>query len=548
MKILDLEQGSPEWLEARSKHYTASEAPAMMGQHPQVSRNDLLRARYSGWEKEISQYVREKLFDFGHQVEAIVREAIEAELGEDLFSCMVVDDAGYLSASLDGMTLDGSTIWEHKQFNQGKVEHMEGTNSVPPADHWQVQQQLLITGAKRCLYTVGNDPDDLARLWVEPDPEAFKALQAGWAQFDQDLADYEPLVDEAQAVGHTMESLPALRIEVTGMVTASNLAKYKDHALTVFGSINTDLQTDQDFADAESTVKWCKEVEDRLEAAKQHALSQTESIDELFRTIDDLRESARTKRLELDKLVKARKATIRDEIRQAGEKALAEHMAGLEKRLEGRVRLPRPDADFAAAMKGKRTISSLRDAVDQVLATAKIDANAAADEVQLNLKAFDELAGEHTTLFPDIERLVFKPSDDFQAAVKLRIADYKEAEAKRLAEAEERGRLQADAAARRAEEARQAEEARRAKEAEDARIASGSDQAVPVKTEPPAFEAPRASEASRTWRVTATFEFSAPEKYGPEEIAGRLKARLVGFDALTGVKAEDITEAKQEAA
>src|SRR5690606_3889090 len=122
---------------------------------------------------------------------------------------------------------------------------------------------------------------------------------------------------EPEPIGRTPENLPALRIEVTGMVTASNLAEFKTHALAVLGGINTDLRNDQDFADAERTVKWCKEVEDRLEAAKQHALSQTSSIDELFRTIDTIAAETRAKRLELDKLVKARKDAIRLEIKAA---------------------------------------------------------------------------------------------------------------------------------------------------------------------------------------------------------------------------------------
>ncbi len=72
------------------------------------------------------------------------------------------------------------------------------------------------------------------------------------------------------------------------MVTASTLEQFKAHSLAVFSAINTGLQTDQHLADAEKTVKWCGEVEERLEAAKQHALSQTENIDALFRTIDEI--------------------------------------------------------------------------------------------------------------------------------------------------------------------------------------------------------------------------------------------------------------------
>jgi predicted phage-related endonuclease len=125
-----------------------------------------------------------------------------------------------------------------------------------------------------------------------------------------------------EAVGKTPESLPALRIEVTGMVIASNLEQFKAHSLAVFNSINTELETDQHFADAEKAVKWCGDVEERLEAANQHALSQTESIDALFRTIDEISAVARAMRLMLDKLVKARKLSIREDIVMDAAKAL----------------------------------------------------------------------------------------------------------------------------------------------------------------------------------------------------------------------------------
>ena len=69
-------------------------------------------------------------------------------------------------------------------------------------------------------------------------------------------------------VGKTPDNLPALLIQVTGAVTASNLPEFKAHALEVFKGINRTLTTDQDFATAESTVKWCADVESRLAAAK----------------------------------------------------------------------------------------------------------------------------------------------------------------------------------------------------------------------------------------------------------------------------------------
>src|SRR5699024_1816267 len=100
---------------------------------------------------------------------------------------------------------------------------------------------------------------------------------------------------------------------------------YKVHAIEVFESINTDLQTDQDFADAETAVKFCKDVESRLTAAKDAALAQAEDLYNTLRSIDDVSESARQKRLALEKLVKARKEARRSEIQQQAVDALREH-------------------------------------------------------------------------------------------------------------------------------------------------------------------------------------------------------------------------------
>ncbi len=42
MKVLNLIQGTQEWLEARLNHFTASEAPAMLGESKYMSRTQLL--------------------------------------------------------------------------------------------------------------------------------------------------------------------------------------------------------------------------------------------------------------------------------------------------------------------------------------------------------------------------------------------------------------------------------------------------------------------------------------------------------------------------
>jgi hypothetical protein len=171
-------------------------------------------------------------------------------------------------------------------------------------------------------------------------------------------------------------------------------------------------------------------VEDRLAAAKQHALSQTASIDELFRTIDDISAEARRVRLELDKLVKARKDSIRAEIVADGRNAMADHIAALNKRI-GKPLMPNVLVDFANAIKGKRTLDSMRDAVATELARVKIAANEMADKITLNLRALNE-APELAFLFADVAQLALKDPEFVAMAIKNRIADHQAKEAARL--------------------------------------------------------------------------------------------------------------------
>lgn len=419
----DLVQGSPEWDEFRLNHFGASEAAAMLGLSPKVKRSELLHMKWTGNAKEFSKFVQERILDKGHEVEALARPLVETMIGEDLFP--VTCSAGLLSASCDGLTMGEDVAFEHKQWNEELAAAVENGN-LPDEFMPQPQQIMMVTGCEKVLFVVSDGTEEKrVCMWVERSPEWFERIDAGWQQFAKDLATYTPPDVKAESVGRTPESLPSLRIEVTGMVTASNLAQFKEHALEVFAGINRDLKTDQDFADAEKTVKWCGDVEDRLKAAKAHALSQTESIDVLFKAIDDITAEARNTRLELDKLVKARKEQVRTDIYNEGVNALRDHIAHLNTRL-GKPYMPNITADFAGAMRGKKTVASLRDAVSTTLATAKIEANAIADKIEINLKALREQAMDYAFLFSDTSLLVMKAADDLQAVITARISEHKE--------------------------------------------------------------------------------------------------------------------------
>lgn len=458
MRTIKVVQGSPEWFAFRQAHFTASDAPAMMGTSPYLTRNDLLRLKATGDEQQFDDATLAR-FAEGHRIEARARPIAERIIGDELYPVTALEDEdprtgarpGKLSASFDGVTMLEHICWECKQWSESKADLVRN-DELPPEDKWQVVHQLAVNQlAHKLLYMVTDGTKEkCVYLWILPNEDDIRKLRDGWALFQQDLENYAPVTDAPKPTGRAPETLPSLSIKITGKVIASNLDAFKTHAVAVFGDINTNLQTDQDFADAEQTVKWCSDIEARLQAAKDYAQGQMQDIDALFRAIDDIRNMARDKRLDLKKLVESRKQAIRDEILQGAKDTYTEHVRTLNDHLPVRVLTPAncPQPDFATAMKGKRTVKSLRDAVDNELTNAKLSANATAERVRENFQRYDEIAADHKMLFADVVQLVLKAPDDFEAAIKFRIAENKarvEREAQAAAE-QERERIRREEA------------------------------------------------------------------------------------------------------
>ena len=450
MKLLQLQQGSDEWLAHRAACLNASDAPAMMSVSPYKTRSELIRERATGIVKEYDAATLAR-FSAGHESEAAMRPVAELILGEELFP--VVGEEEFFpglrsSASSDGLTMDGSIGFEHKLWNETLAASVRD-GIIPDSHIWQVIHQHAVFGLEKTLFMVSDGTENkMVWCWVEVSQEQIDRLLSGWRQFSMDVAAYQPEHIATKATGRAPETLPALHVEVTGMVTSSNLAAFKETALAVFRGIRTELVTDADFADAEKTVKWCKDVEDRLEQTKQHALSQTASIEELFRTMDAISEEARAVRLKLDKLVKGEKENRKVEIVMQAQKAIADHVDALNLRIGGRW-LSLPDMQqFATAIKGLKTLDSMRDKIGASLANTKIEASAMADRIQAN----KESCADCMHLFPDFAQVCISP--DFRHIVASRKAEVERREATRL---------EAERASIRSEEQAKAEREVRAK-------------------------------------------------------------------------------------
>ncbi len=511
MKIHDLIQGSPEWKAYRAQHFNASDAPAMMGCSPYKTRAELLREMHTGVPADVD-IATQKRFDNGHRAEALARPLAEEFIGAELYP--VTGSLGKLSASFDGLTLDETEGFEHKALNEALrgafadmatigPEYRESAQcrSLPLHHRVQMEQQLLVSGAERILFmaskwTADDELVEEQHCWYYPHMALRQQIVDGWAQFERDLATYTlPPSAEAAPVGKAPETLPALRIELKGEVTASNLAEFKQTALSAIRSVNRTLETDEDFADARKAIKWCEEVEAKLQQAKEAALSQTASIDALFKALGDIAAESKAVRLDLDKLVTRRSVEVKEEAVVKARDALALYFEVINAELSPH-RLQPVAADFAGAIKGKRSVASMQDALDTTLAAAKIAADGQARGIRANVLAFKAKAAGFEHLFADLGVLVHKPEIDFCALIDGRIATHKAAEAEkerqrqaaeaqRIAEAEARARAETEAKVRAEQEAQAAEQRRQEHErqqAESKRIQSENDAAAALRT------------------------------------------------------------------
>lgn len=457
MKTLTLTQGSQEWIDARRKYHTASNAAAVMGDHKYMTRDELLHQYATGITPEVND-AQQRLFDKGHEAEAEARPIAEQIVGEDLYPVTAADDEDWLLASMDGLTMLGDIGWEHKLYSVGLAAQIE-SGKLDAHYVWQLEQQAYVTGCEKILFMASDGTEsNCVYFWYTPSPELQYKLGAGWAQFENDLIEYKAKLENGEikqtvaAQPEVIRDLPAITYKMNGLALISDLSEFKSQATALIKKSQEPLVTDDDFATAEALVKCFSSAETRIKSLSEQVIGEVQDIDAFIKDLKHIGEEIRQARLATEKQVKAEKENRRQEIINKAQHDLNNHIQAQQAKLDGYA-LPAYQADFAGAMKGKKTIESLQSAANDELARAKIDISQQADKGAANLKAFNELAADYKFLFSDLQQNLFKPSDDFTAMVKSRIADHKEAEEKRL-EAE-RERIRQEEAAKAAKEAEQ---------------------------------------------------------------------------------------------
>lgn len=175
MQKLDLAPNTPEWLEARKKYRTASEAPIVCGISP-FTTPEKFKLIKAGLAK---QYYS-KAMQQGHELEDMSRQWANAQFGRD-FKEEIWVNYGYL-ASLDG--IDGDTIVEIKTSSRTYADVVAG--NVPDYYELQIQQQLYCSPATKA-YLIAYCPKTnrfAASEPITPRIEAMQQIENGWAAFD----------------------------------------------------------------------------------------------------------------------------------------------------------------------------------------------------------------------------------------------------------------------------------------------------------------------------------------------------------------------------
>lgn len=290
----------------------------------------------------------------------------------------------------------------------------------------------------------------------------------------------------------TMESLEGkqLVLRISGAVEQSNLAEFEETAFAVISSINTDLQTDEDFATAELDIKSIQRIETRIHNARQDALSNTAEIATLIATTERLEAQFREKRLFLTRSVKTEKEARKAEILADARNAIA----GLIMYSPVKHGFSIDNKALTESAKNKRSLAKMREALAEVVEAETLRlANVEAD-FQVNIEAIKKAEAEYPGIFQDKQNLALSPVDVVAAQIESRIVTFKyeqEMKAKRKREA-------AEELERRTKELekKQAEVAAKQAEEEDAaaRLKTGDAKVIdvpePFSPEPPVFEDP----------------------------------------------------------
>jgi putative phage-type endonuclease len=267
MKKVNLEQGTPEWLEFRTRHIGSSDAPIIMGVSKFCTRDELISEK-RGFKsnKPANDYILNK----GHKMESKARHLFELELGSAIEPAVIESEQyPFLAASLDGL-LENNVIWEHKLVGKADFQTVKDGKCLDKY-YPQLQHQMLVTGLKSAILAVSieNEQKEYEYAYINVprsdeyiDLKLLPALFLFWTNLHQDS--YTPETKEFVDYSGNQE-LGALLSEYSALKESEKRLK------TVTESIFKIAKTSGTFGDIKlsRTVSASKKVVDYERLVKE---------------------------------------------------------------------------------------------------------------------------------------------------------------------------------------------------------------------------------------------------------------------------------------
>lgn len=225
--VMKLVQGTPEWHAHRAQYCNASETAAVMGVSQWQTPYQLWALRTGRARQEVTAAMAR-----GTALEPQAREAYEQRTGHVMQPLVLVE--GEYSASLDGLTFDGSLIVEIKCPVRGRDSSLwkaVAAGEVPEYYGWQIEHQLMVSGASMAhLFVFDGGEGHLTE--IAPRPERWKAIQEAWDAFMHCIKTDTPppLTDRDKVIRKDAEWRAAAEVYLELKQQADRLAALVDEA------------------------------------------------------------------------------------------------------------------------------------------------------------------------------------------------------------------------------------------------------------------------------------------------------------------------------
>lgn len=188
MKIIDLEQDTPEWHSLRRKSIGASDCSIIMGNNPHKDEYTLFQEKMGVHQDKENEYMRE-----GKRLEPIARELLSQKLSLDFMPRVIQSKTRpWQIASLDALDGDDERGWVFGEIKcSAKLYEQARYGIIPQMYIDQMQHQMSVTELSMGYYQAYWQSEDVL-IEVKRDDEYIAKINEKEAEFYRRMVEFDP--------------------------------------------------------------------------------------------------------------------------------------------------------------------------------------------------------------------------------------------------------------------------------------------------------------------------------------------------------------------